>query len=172
MLELGRLAGVRMVEYVEGQDLAKVVKERGPLPVAYACYYAREVALGLQHAFEKKMVHRDIKPQNLILARDERQARREGDRHFDLAKVMREKQESHGLTGSSVTADDGHAPITWHARSRSLDAESADIRADIYSLGCTLYYLLTGASPPFTPDTSCTRSSKHFTRWRPKRLIS
>ena len=67
------------MEYVEGEDLAKLVKERGPLGVIIACYYVFQAALGLQHAFEKKMVHRDIKPQNLILARGE-EARRQGAR--------------------------------------------------------------------------------------------
>ena len=83
------------MEYVEGEDLAKLVKERGPLPVVNACYYVQQAALGLQHAFEKKMVHRDIKPQNLILAR-------EGKKHvvkvldFGLAKVTRETSEDLG----------------------------------------------------------------------------
>src|SRR5204863_6804986 len=89
------------MEYVDGQDLAKLVKGQGPLPVAYACYCAREAALGLQHAHEKKMVHRDIKPQNLTLARD-------GAKHlvkvldFGLAKVLREKGDDHGLTGTGM----------------------------------------------------------------------
>src|SRR2546425_170137 len=58
------------MEYVEGEDLARRVTVRGPLSVANACDYARQAALGLQHAFDKGMVHRDIKPHNLILARD------------------------------------------------------------------------------------------------------
>ena len=58
------------MEYVEGEDLRQGGERDGPLPVANACYYVQQAALGLQHAFEKKMVHRDIKPQNLILARD------------------------------------------------------------------------------------------------------
>src|SRR5262249_47703655 len=60
------------MEYVDGEDLARVVQDRGPLPVVNACYYIRQAALGLQHAHEKGMVHRDIKPQNLILAREGR----------------------------------------------------------------------------------------------------
>jgi len=87
-LQLGELL-VFAMEYVEGQDLDAVVKANGPLPVPHACFYVQQAAQGLQHAFEKKMVHRDIKPQNLILAR-------EGRKHlikvldFGLAKVMRE----------------------------------------------------------------------------------
>jgi serine/threonine protein kinase len=57
------------MEYVDGTDLARLVRESGPLPVAAACKYVRQVALGLQHAHERGLVHRDIKPSNLLLAR-------------------------------------------------------------------------------------------------------
>ena len=59
-----------VMEFVEGTDLARLVAGQGPLPVARACEYARQAALGLQHAFEHGMVHRDIKPQNLMLTPD------------------------------------------------------------------------------------------------------
>src|SRR5438094_486202 len=59
------------MEYVEGTDLARLVKERGPLPVAQACEFIRQAALGLQHAHEKGMVHRDVKPHNLMVTRPE-----------------------------------------------------------------------------------------------------
>ena len=58
------------MEYVEGIDLAKLVKDDGPLPVASACDYIRQAALGLQHAYERGLVHRDIKPANLLLTQD------------------------------------------------------------------------------------------------------
>jgi hypothetical protein len=61
---------VLAMEYVEGLDLAKIVKINGPLPVAHACAFIHQAALGLQHAHERGMVHRDIKPANLILARE------------------------------------------------------------------------------------------------------
>ena len=61
-----------VMEYVEGTDLARLVQEQGPLPVDRACEYVRQCALGLQHAFEQGMVHRDIKPHNLMLTPDGR----------------------------------------------------------------------------------------------------
>jgi serine/threonine protein kinase len=142
VLPIGQLL-VFAMEYIDGEDLARLVKSRGPLPVQHACYYVQQAALGLQHAFEKKMVHRDIKPQNLILCRDgKKQVVKVLD--FGLAKVLREEKEERELTGT------GQALGTpdYMAPEQILDAASADIRADIYSLGCTLYYLLTG-EPPF-----------------------
>src|SRR5262249_50952848 len=79
------------MEYVEGLDLARMVKARGPMPVANASNYIQQAALGLQHAHEKGMVHRDIKPSNLMLSRY-------GDRaqikvlDFGLAKASREQK--------------------------------------------------------------------------------
>jgi WD40 repeat protein/tRNA A-37 threonylcarbamoyl transferase component Bud32 len=131
------------MEYVEGYDLAKMVKAHGALPVAHACNFAYQAAQGLQYAHEKGMVHRDIKPSNLMLSRHEQKAVIK-ILDFGLAKATREGPVDNSLTheGQMLGTPDYIAP------EQSLDAQKADIRADIYSLGCTLYYLLTG-SPPF-----------------------
>jgi serine/threonine protein kinase len=130
------------MEYVEGYDLAQLVKGRGPLPVSLASNFIYQAAQGLEYAHQKGMVHRDIKPSNLILARA-------GTRpivkvlDFGLAKATREGPVDGGLTaeGQMLGTPDYIAP------EQSLDAQKADIRADVYSLGCTLYYLLSGSAP-------------------------
>ena len=111
--------------------------------MAHACYFIHQAALGLQHAHEHGMVHRDIKPANLIVARDGNKAIVKV-LDFGLAKVTSEGQVDSGLTreGQMLGTPDYIAP------EQIRDAQTADIRADIYSLGCTLYYLLTGG-PPF-----------------------
>ncbi len=147
---------VLAMEFIDGEDLAKMVKSRGPLPVVHACYFIYQAALGLQHAHERGMVHRDIKPANLIFAL-------EGKKgvvkvlDFGLAKVTSEGQADSGLTreGQMLGTPDFIAP------EQIRDAQSADIRADIYSLGCTLYYLLTGG-PPFRGDHLWDLYQAHF----------
>jgi serine/threonine protein kinase len=144
------------MEYVQGDDLAKVVKSSGPLPVISACYFIYQAALGLQHAHERGMVHRDIKPANLILARDGKKAIVKV-LDFGLAKVTSEGQTDSGLTreGQLLGTPDYIAP------EQIRNAQSADIRADIYSLGCTFYYLLTGG-PPFRGDHLWDVYQAHF----------
>jgi serine/threonine protein kinase len=130
------------MEYVEGIDLHELVQRHGPLPVANACYYISQVAQGLQHACDQQMVHRDIKPGNLMLKRDgKKQTIKILD--FGLAKATSEHVADGDLTG------DGQILGTpqFIAPEQIRDARRADIRADIYSLGCTLYYLLAGNSP-------------------------
>ncbi|HPM79222.1 MAG TPA: protein kinase [Candidatus Anammoximicrobium sp.] len=128
------------MEYVAGLDLSKLVERCGPLPVADACELARQTALGLQYIHEHGMVHRDIKPSNLMLTFD-------GDvkiLDLGLALIRSEAPSGNEMTGT------GHALGTadYIAPEQATNSHAVDIRADVYSLGCTLFKLLTG-SPPF-----------------------
>jgi tRNA A-37 threonylcarbamoyl transferase component Bud32 len=133
-----------VMEFVPGQNLAEVLHKQGPLPVTHACHYARQAALGLQHAHEQGMVHRDIKPQNLMLTPKGQVKILD----FGLAKVISENRPSKNLTALNSYM----GTPEYSAPEQATDARSADIRADLYSLGCTLYCLLAGR-PPFQEDT-------------------
>jgi serine/threonine protein kinase len=135
------------IEYVEGIDLGKLVQQSGALPVVQACDYIRQAALGLQHAYERGVIHRDIKPANLLITNYPPQSA--GIlKILDMGLARRE-----WLTDPSAVAN--VAPVTmvmgtpdFVAPEQATSPELVDIRADIYSLGCTLYFLLT-AKPPF-----------------------
>ncbi len=146
------------MEYVAGLDLSRMVKAKGPLPVTHACYFAYQAALGLQHAHEEGLVHRDIKPGNLMLSnRKDKATIKILD--FGLAKATREEKIDLKLTseGQALGTPDYIAP------EQIMDATSADIRADIYSLGGTLYHLLTGC-PPFHADSLYDMYQAHISR--------
>jgi WD40 repeat protein len=142
-----------VMEYVEGQSLAQMVEKKGPLPVAYACHFARQAALGLQHAFEQGMVHRDLKPHNLMVTPKGQVKILD----FGLARLVVEKK-----VGPGLTADDAvMGTPEYLAPEQALDARQADVRADIYSLGCTLYFLLAG-QPPFPEGTAMQKVMAHL----------
>jgi formylglycine-generating enzyme required for sulfatase activity/predicted Ser/Thr protein kinase len=134
-----------VMEYVEGMSLAQVLERRGPLPIAHACHYIRQAALGLQHAFDKGMVHRDIKPQNLMLA--PKNVVKVLD--FGLARLRDDRKR---VSPRLTQLESFMGTPEYVAPEQAMDAREADTRSDIYSLGCTLYALLTG-QPPFVEDT-------------------
>jgi serine/threonine protein kinase len=150
-----------VMEYVDGQDLHQTVVAQGPLGYDMAADYIAQVANGLQHAHEMGLVHRDIKPANCLL-----------DRHgvvklldLGLAKLTEDDQAS--LTMANEENVLGTAD--YLAPEQALNSHQADSRSDIYSLGCTLYFLLTG-SPPFPEGSISERLLKHQTA-RPESIF-
>ena len=141
-LQWGNLL-VFAMEHIDGQDLARVVKSRGPVPIARACQFVHDAALGLQHAHERGMVHRDIKPANLMYTRQGK-GWTVKILDFGLAKATSEQPVDGSLTRDGQML----GTVDYIAPEQAVDAKRADVRADIYSLGCTLYHLLSGG-PPF-----------------------
>lgn len=128
-----------VMEYVEGMDLARLVAERGPLPIQQACVLVLQTAEGLQHAFEQGLVHRDIKPQNLMLTSSGQLKILD----FGLSILRTEE----GGKGTVTEEGQGLGTPDFASPEQIRDAHRTDIRGDIYSLGCTFYFLLTAQLP-------------------------
>jgi WD40 repeat protein/tRNA A-37 threonylcarbamoyl transferase component Bud32 len=144
------------MEYVEGTDLARVVKQGGSLPVRQACDYVRQAAVGLQHAHEHGLVHRDIKPANLLRTADGRHIK---ILDLGLARLNQTAESEDSPSGLTHTGTVLGTP-DYIAPEQITDSRSADIRADLYSLGGTFYFLLT-ARPPFPGGTVIEKLAKH-----------
>ena len=131
-----------VMEFVPGQTLYDLLKKRGRLSVIDACRCVRQAFLGLQqHAHEREgSCIATLKPQNLMVSQDKGIVK---ILDFGLAKVVSEKNQGRSLTQANATM----GTYEYCAPEQALDAATADIRADIYSLGCTLYYLLAGELP-------------------------
>jgi tRNA A-37 threonylcarbamoyl transferase component Bud32 len=130
-----------VMEYVEGVSVADYARRKGPLPVETACAICAQAALGLQHAHEQGLIHRDIKPSNLMLTRKGQVKICD----FGLACFAHQQDPAAeaGLTATGAvlgTAD-------YIAPEQTTSSRKVDVRADVYSLGCTLYFLLAGRVP-------------------------
>lgn len=140
-----------VMELVQGPTLDKLVRERGPLAPLVACEYIRQVATGLEHAFEQGMVHRDIKPSNLLL-KGESDSSKPGlvkISDFGLARLAPIRAENAGSNHGTILVEENTIIGTpdYLAPEQAKSLHQADIRSDIYSLGCTLFFLLTGRVP-------------------------
>ncbi len=137
------------MEYVEGETLDIRIGREGPASVRQVCRWIEQTALGLEHAREQGMAHRDIKPANLMITP-------EGEVRildFGLSRIVTERvptseAKSSPVTNESETRTDMILGTPdYVAPEQIVESSCADIRSDIYSLGCSLYFLLTGKSP-------------------------
>lgn len=133
------------MEYVEGRDLFDMVSHRGVIPVRRSIDIIRQVAAALQHAFEQNIVHRDIKPSNLLIRRDGIVKLTD----LGLARSVDDTLETN-ITRAGTTV----GTVDYMAPEQARNSKLADIRSDLYSLGCTWYQMLTGVAP--YPDGSVT----------------
>ena len=150
------------MEYVEGLDLAKLVKQFGPLPYQEACEYVRQAALGLHHAHSQSLIHRDIKPSNLLVYGERALPGTNGKAALKILDM--------GLVRSILDEDDGQPDLTrdgtvvgtpdYMSPEQAKNSSTVTPQADIYSLGCTLYYLITGKAP-YPDGTPVEKLIKH-----------
>lgn len=130
---------VLITEYVDGYDLGALLKRTGPMSIADACEIVRQTAMALDYTHSQGFVHRDVKPSNIMLSRLGHVKLLD----LGLARLQFQNDQQPGLTGTGQalgTAD-------YIAPEQVIDGRSVDTRADIYSLGCTLFKLLTGFAP-------------------------
>jgi serine/threonine protein kinase len=142
------------LEFVDGIDLSRLMKDCGALEVVEACEYVRQAALGLQHAHDRGFVHRDVKPSNIVVA---------GERHVPQATEaavvklldlgLSRALDPDEMVAPNLTRD--HTVVgtpDYMAPEQAKNSKSVDTRADLYSLGCTFYYLLAGRVPFSAPS--------------------
>jgi serine/threonine protein kinase len=132
-------------EFIEGQNLRNRVEKLGPLPFDEALSYTLQIAEALDHAQARDVVHRDIKPSNILV--DEQGSIKLVD--MGLARSQQLSPENEDLTASGVTL----GTFDYISPEQARDPRTADVRSDMYSLGCTLYFMLAGR-PPFPEGTA------------------
>ena len=139
-----------VMELVDGIDLRELVKQRGRLPIGAACEIIRQAALGLQHAHDHGLVHRDIKPSNLMLTLPGNHDEAPSVKVLDLGLALLDEDHLENF-GELTATGQVMGTLEYMAPEQGSDTHAVDIRADIYSLGASLYKLLTG-KPPFSSD--------------------
>ncbi len=141
-----------VMEYVDGDDLQTIVKKKGPLSFEKVATYMAQAAHGLQHAHDVGLIHRDVKPANLLI-------NSKGQiKLLDLGLALFADEEQASLTMDFNDKVLGTAD--YLAPEQALNSHQVDHRADLYGLGCTMYFLLTG-HPPFPDGTIAQRIAKH-----------
>jgi hypothetical protein len=139
-------------EFVEGEDLRTLIEQHGRLPVREALLYILQVTAGLVHAFERNVVHRDIKPSNILITPEHKAKLVD----MGLARIVEPEEDMRALTHSGVTL----GTFDYISPEQALEPRAADVRSDIYSLGCTFYHALTG-HPPVPGGTAAKKVHCH-----------
>ncbi|MBN2216289.1 MAG: protein kinase [Pirellulales bacterium] len=151
-----------VMEYVAGVDLNELVREEGPLDFAFAVDCIRQAAEGLAHAHRRNMAHCDIKPSNLLVT----ETGTVKILDMGMARLLNQNAEdSSGDRDGKILGT-----VDYMAPEQAMEGPDFDHRADIYSLGCTMYYLLTGR-PPFDEGTLTQRIVQHQTQPPPDILL-
>jgi serine/threonine protein kinase len=145
-----------VMEYVDGTNFHELIRRVGPLPVDRAAHYTAQAAKGLQHAHDKGLVHRDIKPANLLLDRTGLV------KILDLGLALVFQSNDDNLTRDH-DANSILGTAEYLAPEQAVDSHNVDHRADIYSLGMTLYFILT-AQTPFGEGTTAQKLIWHQLR--------
>jgi serine/threonine-protein kinase len=151
---VGEDRGVHYIvfEFIEGTNLRDRVEQTGPLPLAEAISYTYQIAQALDHASQRDVIHRDIKPSNVLITPDGKAKLVD----MGLARLIQVAQADHDLTASGVTL----GTFDYISPEQARDPRSADVRSDLYSLGCSFFYMLTGR-PPFPEGTVLQKLLQH-----------
>ena len=142
------------LEYVDGQDVERVMRSRGRLPPRRCLQIVRQVAESLEHLHETGIVHRDLKPSNFLIRRDGSVVLTD----LGLARAV-EEESSGGITRAGYTV----GTVDYMPPEQAKNSRAADIRSDIYSLGCSWYHMATGKLP-FPGDSLTARLGAHATQ--------
>ncbi|MEW4570495.1 protein kinase [Tautonia sp. JC769] len=142
-----------VLEFVDGSDLHDLVRQHGPMSVVDALRIVREAAQGLLYAASKGVIHRDIKPANILMSREG------AVKLIDLGLALQSESEDERVTRHGTTV----GTVDYMSPEQARDSRAANEQSDIYSLGCTLYYLLTGF-PPFAGGHIADKLRRHATQ--------
>jgi serine/threonine-protein kinase len=151
---VGEDRGVHYIvfEYIEGVNLRDRVEQNGPLPLEEAVSFTYQIAQALDHASERDVIHRDIKPSNVLITPDGKAKLVD----MGLARLNQVAQADADLTASGVTL----GTFDYISPEQARDPRSADVRSDMYSLGCSFFFMLTGR-PPFPDGTVLQKLLQH-----------
>jgi serine/threonine protein kinase len=143
-----------VMEFIDGTNLENLVEKHGPLSPLRASHYIYQAALGLHHAHERGLVHRDVNPRNFVVDRSGTV------KVLDLGLALITEDDEAMLTCAVIGSVDYLAP------EQSVDSHSVDARADVYGLGATFWFLMTG-KPPFSGESVIERVQAHRKRMLP-----